>query len=950
MLHYIIQTIAFQLFFLLVYDVFLKKETFFNWNRIYLLSTAVLSLILPFIKIDSFKQVVPQDYIVSLPEIMLGQSSENINSTIVLDAVILENDTLSIWGILFYTGIFIAFSLFIIKVIKILVLVINNPKQPIGKVVLVELLNSTAAFSFFHYIFLGEHIKTEDKETTLKHELIHTEQKHTIDLLFFEVLRIIFWFNPFVYMYQNRLATLHEFIADANALKYQDKEQYYQNLLAQVFETKNISFINTFFKQSLIKKRIVMLSKTKSKQINLFKYVILIPMVVGMLVYTSAEAQDEFNKTSQSTSEFQDLNDGQLKKKYRDELLEMERNGASFSEISKAYISSNTDFRYVLQRVNYYRQQAFLKYMVDKSKTAEINPSGALNRSYNDYLDWKKTDEAKEIWENNTHDGTLRLVVNDLKNLTAIENIKYEKKKELLSKDVFYTKLILTDVKRSAINIEFRPNEFSSANKQDESKAVRLNEVSINVGYDVIDRAPAFPGCENLPNSELKKCTKEKINKHINKNFNTKLANELGLKGRQRIHTVFKINEKGNIVDIKSRAPHPKLEAEAIRVIKTLPKMIPGEHKGEKVTVSYAVPIIFQVADANEMLNEVEVPFSVIENVPVFPGCESLTTNRERKDCMSEKIREFVARKFNTELASNLGLFGRQRINVVFKISDEGIITTDDIRARAPHIDLETEAIRVINTLPKMIPGENNGKKVAVPYSLPIIFQVRGDAKTKEPELIPLDEANIDVPFSVIENVPVYPSCEDLESNIEKKDCMSRNISEFIAENFNTKVANENGLSGRQGINVIFKINNKGDVIGIRSRAPHPELEKEAIRVISLLPKMKPGVQRGKAVSVPYSLPIIFDVPEKTEMLNEVRITEASNKPNENINVPFSVVDQVPIFLGCEGLDREEQKKCTSNGINEFVNKKFNTKLAKKLKLSGQHVSMLFSKLIKKAV
>ncbi|WP_341217052.1 M56 family metallopeptidase, partial [uncultured Wocania sp.] len=264
MIHYILQTIAFQLVFLLAYDVFLKKETFFKWNRLYLLVTAILSLMLPFIKVESFKKVVPQNYVISLPEVILGQSSVNPNNPIILNAVVLKQNSMSFWEVTFYIGLCIAFCLFLYKVFKIFVLVIKNPKQSIGNIVLVELLNSNAAFSFFHYIFLGEHIKAEDKETILKHELIHTKQKHTLDLLFFELLRIVFWFNPFVYMYQNRMATLHEFIADANAVKHQDKNEYYQNLLEQVFETKKISFINTFFKQSLIKKRIVMLSKTKS--------------------------------------------------------------------------------------------------------------------------------------------------------------------------------------------------------------------------------------------------------------------------------------------------------------------------------------------------------------------------------------------------------------------------------------------------------------------------------------------------------------------------------------------------------------------------------------------------------------------------------------------------------------------------------------------------------------
>jgi protein TonB len=69
-------------------------------------------------------------------------------------------------------------------------------------------------------------------------------------------------------------------------------------------------------------------------------------------------------------------------------------------------------------------------------------------------------------------------------------------------------------------------------------------------------------------------------------------------------------------------------------------------------------------------------------------------------------------------------------------------------------------------------------------------------------------------------------------------------------------------LSGKQRINVIFKIDKNGNVTGVRSRAPHPRLEKEAARVINLLPKMKPGRQRGKAVVVPYSLPITFKVQE----------------------------------------------------------------------------------------
>ena len=120
-------------------------------------------------------------------------------------------------------------------------------------------------------------------------------------------------------------------------------------------------------------------------------------------------------------------------------------------------------------------------------------------------------------------------------------------------------------------------------------------------------------------------------------------------------------------------------------------------------------------------------------------------------------------------------------------------------------------------------------------------------------------EEDIDVPFSVIENVPVFPGCEK-GNNAEKRACMSKKITQFVGKKFNTDLAGDLGLSGRQRINVIFKIDKTGSVVGIRARAPHPGLEKEAKRVIGLLPKMKPGRQRGKPVNVPYSLPIVFQV------------------------------------------------------------------------------------------
>ena len=118
-----------------------------------------------------------------------------------------------------------------------------------------------------------------------------------------------------------------------------------------------------------------------------------------------------------------------------------------------------------------------------------------------------------------------------------------------------------------------------------------------------------------------------------------------------------------------------------------------------------------------------EVPFYKVEQAPVYPGCEKASTNDERRQCMSEKINKLIRKKFNTDLASEYGLYGVQKIDVQFKIDTNGNIT--DIKTRAPHPKLEKEAERVINKIPKMTPGKQSDKNVSVIYALPIKFQVQ---------------------------------------------------------------------------------------------------------------------------------------------------------------------------------------------------------------------------------
>lgn len=767
MLHYILQTVAFQIFFLIIYDLFLKKETFFNWNRAYLLGTALLSVLLPFLKFESFRAIVPEPMVVRLPEVIIGEVSSDLNyGTEMMPAVQISDQAMSVsWTHVWMVGMVLMAAILAYKIVKLYKLYYKNPQRWEGEALIVYLLNSNAAFSFFHYIFLGTEIESDKKEHIVQHELVHVKERHSIDLLIFEVLRIAFWFNPMVYLYQSRVSTLHEFIADAKAVKYKGKSAYYQSLLSQVFETQHISFINPFFKQSLIKKRIAMLSKSKSKQIHLFKYALLIPMVTGMLLYTSSYAsvikesipfleEEKFN---------QELTFQELVDKYYKEIDNLYDKNKFFIEAYKLYGKAGD--RYIKSKDEVAKNQAFWNYMFtkmnnkkqDEGNFTEVDDAQfkrSINRfkTYEDYLAYKKTDEAKRSWENGARDGELRLFVENIGNLTDAEQKRKDEKLDLIKKDDFYYKLTLVDGTSSIIS-DFGKKGADVTKNNMESQ-------DIEVPYAVIEEVPLFEGCEPSGSKDVDKtCTSDKVAQFVNENFNVDLANTLGLKGRQRISVIFKIGKDGKVREVRSRASHPDLEAEAIRVIKAMPDFTPGKQRGKAVTVPYSLPILFEInenlkddvasrksnqknpenqeknieaVEVHEKSSEdlLEVPYAVIEEAPYILSCISLEAAVDRKKCTSDEISQFVNNNFNTKLANDLGLKGMQRITVIFKIGKDGSIT--DIRSRAPHPELEKEAIRVIGLLPKMKPGKQRGKAVVVPYSLPIIFQVNETApKTK---------------------------------------------------------------------------------------------------------------------------------------------------------------------------------------------------------------------------
>ena len=131
--------------------------------------------------------------------------------------------------------------------------------------------------------------------------------------------------------------------------------------------------------------------------------------------------------------------------------------------------------------------------------------------------------------------------------------------------------------------------------------------------------------------------------------------------------------------------------------------------------------IIIEEIEVEEEFDDIDVPFAVIEDVPIFPGCESVAKS-QRRACFQEQMNKHIRRNFRyPEIAQEMGIQGRVYVN--FIIAKDGSIT--NIRMRGPDKNLENEAQRIISRLPQMTPGKQRGRPVRVPFSIPITFRLQ---------------------------------------------------------------------------------------------------------------------------------------------------------------------------------------------------------------------------------
>jgi protein TonB len=194
-----------------------------------------------------------------------------------------------------------------------------------------------------------------------------------------------------------------------------------------------------------------------------------------------------------------------------------------------------------------------------------------------------------------------------------------------------------------------------------------------------------------------------------------------GVVTEEVIEEIIPITER---VEQVKPPPPPPPAPEVIEIVQDQAEIEETVLESTETDESEAVEI--EITDIEEVVDEEdiieEVPFAVIEEAPIYPGCKG--SKAERKRCLQDKIKEHVFKKYNIGLAEELGLEpGKKKVYVLFKIDHRGDIV--NVQARGPHARLEKEAIRVVKTLPKMIPAKQRGKAVSVKYTLPITLEVR---------------------------------------------------------------------------------------------------------------------------------------------------------------------------------------------------------------------------------
>ncbi|WP_316794028.1 M56 family metallopeptidase [Pedobacter frigoris] len=272
-LYYLLEANLYLAVFYGFYRLFLHKETFYTLNRYYLLGATLFAFTLPLLQVGYLNEMLNhtsgRQLVDGSPEINKTSGNYLFN----LNQMIVGSYLLMSFGFLAR----LAYNLY-----RVISIAAAAKKQKHGNIILIDLNNSATAFSFFNMLFINPSIK--EKNTILKHEMVHISQNHSLDILFFEFIQILNWFNPITWMIKKDIKLLHEYIADDITTGSDiPKHDYAMFLIQNSFGNIPSQLTNQIFNQSILKRRINMLNQKKSAGRARLKLLLTVPIAGAML-------------------------------------------------------------------------------------------------------------------------------------------------------------------------------------------------------------------------------------------------------------------------------------------------------------------------------------------------------------------------------------------------------------------------------------------------------------------------------------------------------------------------------------------------------------------------------------------------------------------------------------------------------------------------------------------
>ncbi|WP_234736470.1 M56 family metallopeptidase [Tellurirhabdus bombi] len=277
---YFLKANLYLVLFYACYWLWLRRHTFFKLNRAYLIGSVLVALLLPLVELSTqtVEQLPMPIGVITLPVTVLAQPTEPTGPD---------------WKIISYGVYGLIAALIFVRLLSRLTgvsrLIARSRRVPREDHVLVlPEKKEVPSFSFFRYLVLNPVDAQEHQNIVCQHEMVHIRQWHSADILFFELVQVVFWLNPVFIFYKQAIRQVHEFLADESA---NDKNQYATFLVEYAFNAQPDSLANSFFNPSLLKERILMLHSRTTSRWAVGKYLLVIPLATGLLAMTTAREE-----------------------------------------------------------------------------------------------------------------------------------------------------------------------------------------------------------------------------------------------------------------------------------------------------------------------------------------------------------------------------------------------------------------------------------------------------------------------------------------------------------------------------------------------------------------------------------------------------------------------------------------------------------------------------------